>query len=147
MELSYECEMTWDDLKGDSPRKRFCADCENYVFNISAMTSAQKRELIEEHKGELCVRFLQRDGKVLHTDDWEGQLASQQDGLRRLLLAAAIGSPIFIAAALAIAPNSVSDGVDSLGEAYQFLVSSIVEEEECDLKFGKANQAVTGVVF
>ena len=69
MELSYECDLRWDDLKGDSPHRRYCMDCETYVYNVSAMTSAQKKELLAESRNELCVRFRMRDGRILHTDD------------------------------------------------------------------------------
>lgn len=40
-------------------RKRFCGDCKKYVHDLSAMTRAEAREVLQSRPTEgLCVRYL-----------------------------------------------------------------------------------------
>lgn len=40
-------------------RKRFCSDCKKFVHDLSAMTRAEAREVLESRPAEgLCVRYL-----------------------------------------------------------------------------------------
>jgi hypothetical protein len=59
------CQASWADMTGDD-RARFCGLCKLNVYNLSALTEAQARELIERREGKVCVRFYERpDGTVM----------------------------------------------------------------------------------
>lgn len=89
------CHRDWDKMTGDQ-RARFCADCQLTVYNLSAMSTEEARDLIREKEGALCVRFYQRtDGTVL-TRDCPVGVAKRQ----RTVIAAA-GAAIASAAGLA----------------------------------------------
>src|SRR5215218_6183486 len=68
MRVAAPCSARWDAMTGDD-RVRNCGDCNQQVFNISALTTAQAESLIREKHGDLCVRYYQRkDGTVLAAD-------------------------------------------------------------------------------
>ena len=68
LRIASPCKAPWDNMDGDE-RVRFCRECNRNVYNLSAMTEAEARRLVEEREGRVCVRFFQRrDGTVLTTD-------------------------------------------------------------------------------
>lgn len=69
LRVAKPCQRDWSKMTGDD-RTRFCTDCKLNVYDLSAMTTEEARELIREKEGgELCVRFYQRaDGTVLTKD-------------------------------------------------------------------------------
>jgi hypothetical protein len=59
------CPEDWDRMEGDDKR-RFCGRCQLHVYNLSAMTSAEATERVDERSGRLCVRFVRsHDDKVM----------------------------------------------------------------------------------
>lgn len=60
------CPAGWEKMAGDE-RVRHCSECNLNVYNLSAMTERQVKELITASKGaRLCTRFYRRaDGTVL----------------------------------------------------------------------------------
>jgi len=60
------CPADWEKMAGDE-RVRHCSECNLNVYNLSAMTERQVKELITANKGaRLCTRFYRRaDGTVL----------------------------------------------------------------------------------
>lgn len=55
-------------MTGDD-RTRFCLECNQNVYNLSAMTRAQAATLISEKQGKLCARFsLRPDGTLLTSE-------------------------------------------------------------------------------
>ena len=98
MKLKYTCHISWSDLEGASNTRRHCTACSRDVFNISAMTRQQAQQVIDEHQERgLCVRFVKRDGQIVHKGDPLEQLRSQRTGVRRLLAVALIGQAGFLA--------------------------------------------------
>lgn len=62
------CSQSWDSMKGTDV-VRHCRECNLNVYNITAMTSSQAKELINKTEDRLCVRFFKRaDGTVLTQD-------------------------------------------------------------------------------
>jgi len=63
------CSASWDEMTGDE-RSRLCAGCERQVYNISALTPMETRDLIASHEGKrLCIRLFKRtDGTVITRD-------------------------------------------------------------------------------
>jgi hypothetical protein len=50
------CPAHWDEMVGDD-RRRFCAHCQKFVHDLSAMPRDEAERLVCESAGELCVRF------------------------------------------------------------------------------------------
>lgn len=38
--------------------RRFCSDCQKYVYNLSALSRSHARKIIAENAGRICVRFV-----------------------------------------------------------------------------------------
>src|SRR5262245_4884267 len=58
-------EAEWKWMYGDD-RVRFCGQCSQNVFNLSAMTTEEAEDLIRRAEGRLCVRYYRRsDGSIL----------------------------------------------------------------------------------
>lgn len=87
------CPADWDSMIGDE-RVRFCGQCELNVYNLSAMTKAQAKNLIVRTEGRLCLRFYRRtDGSILTQDCPVGLRALKQriSRVRRAVAAALLG--------------------------------------------------------
>lgn len=68
LRIASPCKAPWDEMDGDA-RVRFCRECEQSVYNLSAMSEMEARRLVAEREGRLCVRFYRRrDGTVLTSD-------------------------------------------------------------------------------
>jgi hypothetical protein len=67
-------------MEGDD-QCRFCSLCQKNVYNLTGLSDAESRQLIEEKDGRVCVRFYQRsDGTVLSSNCPVGAA----DGRRRI---------------------------------------------------------------
>jgi hypothetical protein len=68
IKIASPCPTRWQDMGGDD-RVRFCDHCRKNVYNFSAMSATEARELLAAKSGELCARIYQRaDGTVLTED-------------------------------------------------------------------------------
>ena len=68
LRIASPCTADWDAMSGDD-RTRFCGECQLNVYNISAMTEPEARDLIASTEGRLCVRMYRRaDGTILTQD-------------------------------------------------------------------------------
>lgn len=75
-------------MTGDE-RSRLCAGCERQVYNISALTPMETRDLSASHEGKrLCIRLFKRtDGTVITSDCPKG-LAAYRRRVTRFATAA-----------------------------------------------------------
>jgi TonB family protein len=65
IKVAAPCKAEWRWMYGDD-RVRFCGQCNQNVYNLSAMTREQAEALILRTEGRLCVRFYRRaDGTIL----------------------------------------------------------------------------------
>jgi hypothetical protein len=65
IKVAAPCTADWRLMYGNE-RVRFCGQCSQYVYNLSAMTKEQAEDLILRHEGRLCVRFYKRkDGTII----------------------------------------------------------------------------------
>ncbi|NHZ34252.1 hypothetical protein [Massilia rubra] len=85
IDIASPCTASWDDMQGDE-RVRHCNDCNKNVFNLSAMPEADATRLLaDNHQGDLCVRFYQRqDGTVMTSDCGDSQRAMVRQAWRGL---------------------------------------------------------------
>lgn len=75
-------------MTGDE-RSRLCAGCERHVYNISALTSKETRDLIASHEGtRLCVRLFKRADRTVITRDCPRGLAAYRRRVTRFATAA-----------------------------------------------------------
>ena len=68
IEVASPCTVDWETMTGGA-RSRFCAHCERYVHDLSAMGSEEVIDLVCDSAGRLCVRFERTaDGTVKTLD-------------------------------------------------------------------------------
>jgi hypothetical protein len=62
------CKVSWDSMLGND-QVRFCGQCQQRVFNLSAMTSANAQAIVDQRNGRMCIRFFKRaDGTMMARD-------------------------------------------------------------------------------
>jgi len=72
LRVASPCSERWDAMTGDD-RMRFCGKCQQHVYDLSEMTSAEAEGFLRARAGSACVRFFRRaDGTVLTADCPEG---------------------------------------------------------------------------
>ncbi len=68
IQIASPCSADWAAMSGDD-RRRFCAQCQLHVYNLSAMTQLEAEALLANAKGRVCTRFFRRgDGTVMTRD-------------------------------------------------------------------------------
>ncbi len=66
--IASPCSVDWDQMQGND-RVRHCAACNLNVYNLSALTEQEIRQLVAAREGRLCARmYRRRDGTVLTGD-------------------------------------------------------------------------------
>lgn len=67
--IASPCSADWSQMQGGD-RRRFCASCNQHVYDLSRMTRAEAGTLLQQAgQGRVCVRFFRRaDGTVLTRD-------------------------------------------------------------------------------
>ena len=59
------CSTDWDRMPGDE-KKRFCSECDIFVYDFSQMTRRQVEAIVSIHRGRVCARITRRpDGSLL----------------------------------------------------------------------------------
>jgi len=68
--IASPCSANWGQMRGDD-RVRHCSACKRNVYNFSAMTEQEIRNLLAQREGRVCGRFYQRrDGTILTIALW-----------------------------------------------------------------------------
>jgi hypothetical protein len=68
LRVAAPCPVSWESMSGDE-KSRHCKMCDLNVYNVSEMTSAEVRNLIEKTEGRICGRlFLRADATVITKD-------------------------------------------------------------------------------
>jgi hypothetical protein len=102
------CPIRWEAMTG-SNQVRHCSECDQQVFDLSALTAAEAVALIQAKRGQLCIQLSRRpDGTVRTVDSTHGW---SQRGFRWWQR---LGS---LAAALFFVAGCSSDADASKGEA------------------------------
>lgn len=113
--IASPCAASWDDMKGDD-RKRFCAECNLHVYNISGMTRKDAEALISGSSGRLCVRLFKREDGTVMTRDCPVGFAAARLRLRRF--ASGLAAMLGLTAIAAVAADH--HGRPQLSEAQPF---------------------------
>jgi hypothetical protein len=116
------CAADWTEMTG-SERVRFCARCEQHVYNLSALTKREAERLVMNKEDRLCVRFYRRaDGTILTRNCPVGLRALKR---RASSLAGAVfaTATTFLIAVGVVAPSQQREPVPS--------PAPVVEYTEC----------------
>ncbi len=138
LELVFECDESWDDMLGNNDRQRMCTACDKQVYNLVGLTERQAERVLREHAGDVCARFRRIDGIVAFADDPRAQLADQHNGLRALVLAAAIplatlGAQFHVAVmATDVPPCATSNEEPGYGDRAEIFVERFFTAHERD---------------
>ena len=140
MEVDFECGLQWSDLSGTSNTRRHCEQCDHAVYNLSGMTEDEAKQVLESHRGQkLCIRFVTRNGRVVHARNAVEQLRLQRRGSRKLVAAALMAQAAFVA----FADDPAESWYDPFHAIAEMLTPEPVEEKfttgnrpvDCDLVF------------
>ena len=137
LKMRFECDMRWEDLDGSNDVKRHCGVCDKDVFNLSGMSRERAQRLLAG-KEKPCVRYISRNGRVVHNGDPSEQLRRQNIGAGKLLA----GALIVQAAFMAIVDNPKEFVFDPVAVSKEVIWGDEIEE-----KFTYNESVVTGVVF
>src|SRR5262245_31488056 len=59
------CSTDWDRMSSDE-KKRFCSECNKFVYDFSQMTRRQVEAIVSIHRGRMCARITRRpDGSLV----------------------------------------------------------------------------------
>ena len=65
LQIVSPCSTDWDRMSGDE-KKRFCSECDKFVYDFSQMTRRQVEAIVSIHRGRMCARITRRpDGSLL----------------------------------------------------------------------------------
>jgi hypothetical protein len=68
IQVASPCDASWEAMSGDE-WARFCPQCRQRVYNLSALSRREAEDLLQRREGRLCVRLYRRaDGTVLTND-------------------------------------------------------------------------------
>lgn len=108
----------------DEGRVRFCGDCDNKVYNLSAMSTSEAETLLLSHEGKLCVRYVaRRDGTIQTTDCAPSRFETGRRAARRVTVSA-----IALAATATAAILTLGVSATYHHEIKSFLVKKLTPE-------------------
>lgn len=89
LRIATPCPASWAEMRGDD-RARFCAQCEQHVYDFSKMTAEDGMALIREKEGKVCGRLWRRaDGTLITADCPVGTMRLVRKRSKRMPLLAA----------------------------------------------------------
>jgi hypothetical protein len=54
LKIVSQCSTDWDRMSGDE-KKRFCSECDKFVYDFSQMTRQQIEAIVSIHQGRMCA--------------------------------------------------------------------------------------------
>jgi len=124
-------------MSGDE-KKRFCSECDKFVYDFSQMTRRQVEAIVSIHRGQMCARITRRpDGSLLtlETPPVHPVVARRASPVVNATLAAIIG--------LSVSANVLTVDVS----AAQFIVRSDADGDGARTPYGGGEALVGGTVF
>jgi Carboxypeptidase regulatory-like domain len=130
------CSTDWDRMSGDE-RKRFCSECDKFVYDFSQMTRRQVEAIVSIHRGRMCARITRRtDGSLvtLEAPPVHPIVARRASPVVNATLAAILG--------LSVPANALNVDVS----AAQLIVHSDADGKSARTPFGGGEAVVGGTV-
>jgi hypothetical protein len=85
--IASPCKAEWSAMEGDD-RSRFCRACSKFVYDFSALTTAEIEALVRAKEGRVCARvYRRRDGRMLTADCPVGHRARRRRNVVALVAA------------------------------------------------------------
>ncbi len=137
LQIVSPCKTDWDRMSGDE-KKRFCSECDKFVYDFSQMTRRQVEAIVSIHQGRLCARITRRpDGSLLTLEPPHGDLvaARRASPLANATLAAILG--------LSVPANALN--VDA--SAAQLVIRSDADRDGAGTPYGGGEGLISGTVF
>ena len=131
------CSTDWDRMSGDE-KKRFCSECDKFVYDFSQMTRRQVEAIVSVHRGRMCARITRRpDGSLvtLEAPPVHPIVARRASPVVNATLAAILG--------LGVPANALNVDVS----AAQLIVRSDADGRSARTPFGGGEAVVGGTVF
>lgn len=131
------CSTGWDRMPGDE-KKRFCSECNKFVYDFSQMTRRQVEAIVSIHRGRMCARITRRpDGSLLtlETPAVHPVVARRASPVVNATLAAILG--------LSVPANALNVDVS----AAQLIARSDAEGKGAKDPYGGGEALVGGIVF
>jgi Carboxypeptidase regulatory-like domain len=130
------CSTDWDRMSGDE-KKRFCSECNKFVYDFSQMTRRQVEAIVSIHRGQMCARITRRpDGSLvtLEAPPVHPIVARRASPVANATLAAILG--------LGVPANALNVDVS----AAQLIVRSDADGKSARTPFGGGEAVVGGTV-
>jgi len=130
------CSTDWDRMSGDE-KKRFCSECDKFVYDFSQMTRSQVEAIVSIHRGRMCARITRRpDGSLvtLEAPPVHPIVARRASSVANATLAAILG--------LGVPANALNVDVS----AAQLIVRSDADGKTARTPFGGGEAVVGGTV-
>src|SRR5215475_4744110 len=137
MKIVSPCSTDWDQMSGDEQR-RFCVECDKFVYDFSQMTRQQVEAIVSIHQGRMCARITRRpDGSLLtlETPTVHPAVARRASPVVNATLAAILS--------LSVPANSLI--VDA--SAAQLVVRAAADNGAARIPYGGGEALVGGTVF
>jgi carboxypeptidase family protein len=131
------CSTDWDRMSGDE-KKRFCSECDKFVYDFSQMTRRQVEAIVSIHRGRMCARITRRhDGSLvtLEAPPVHPIVARRASPVVNATLAAILG--------LSVPASALNVDVS----AAQLIVRSDADGKSARNPFGGGEAVVGGTVF
>ncbi|HKE03943.1 MAG TPA: carboxypeptidase-like regulatory domain-containing protein, partial [Blastocatellia bacterium] len=131
------CSTDWDQMSGDE-KKRFCSECDKFVYDFSQMTRRQVEAIVSIHQGRMCARITRRpDGSVLtlETPPIHPIANRRASPVVNATLAAILG--------LSVSANAINADVS----AAQLIVRSDADSGTARIPYGGGDALVGGTVL
>lgn len=84
IKVATPCQADWQLMYGND-RVRFCSQCNQNVYNLSAMSCQEAENLILRTEGRLCARFYRRKDGTILTANCSVGLRALKDRTHRLM--------------------------------------------------------------
>jgi len=130
------CSTDWDRMSGDE-KKRFCSECNKFVYDFSQMTRRQVEAIVSIHRGQMCARITRRpDGSLvtLEAPPVHPIVGRRASPVANATLAAILG--------LGVPANALNVDVS----AAQLIVRSDADGKSARTPFGGGEAVVGGTV-
>ncbi len=137
LQIVSPCSTYWDRMSGDE-KKRFCSECNKFVYDFSKMTRRQVEAIVSIHQGRMCARITRRpDGSLLtlETPPAHPIVARRASPVVNATLAAILG--------LSVPANALNAEIS----AAQLIIRSDADRECARTPFGGGEAVVSGIVL
>lgn len=131
------CSTDWDRMSGDE-KKRFCTECDKFVYDFSQMTRRQVEAIVSIYQGRMCARITRLpDGSLLTLENPPAHplVARRASPVVNATLAAILG--------LSVPANALNIDVS----AAHLIVRSDADSDVTRAPYGGGEALVGGTVF